>query len=527
VIRPSLIALCLMGGLLVGACETKEPARPAEGPSPASCEALAKLALQDTTISSAELVAAGAFAPPGKPGAPSQPFDDLPAFCRVVASARPVPDDVKIEVWLPAANWNGDFQPAGSPYWGGSIPYARMRALLKKGAATVGTNLGVEGFTGPSFVPEHPEKLAYLANLPFHTAIERGKAVVDAYYGTGPTLTVMDECGGGGSRDVLSTVQRWPGDLDLASAVGSTNYGTRHGIAQMWVYRATHKNAASYVPPSKYPVIHKAALASCDMDDGVKDGLIEDPLRCKVDLAPVMCKGADGPDCLTKAQSEAVRTIYTTPRHAKTGEPIYGPMVPGGELGWEHIAGPTPYPYSQSFYRNLVFHGDPQWNWDKTPVNFDSHIDAVETPDRLIINATNPDIRPFIERGGKLLMVGGWAEATLSTVNNISYYESVVKALGEETTRNAVRLFMVPGMDHCFGDPYETAPTFHASPVDILKQWKSTGKAPDEIIVTYQRTGEAERRRKVCAYPRVAHYGGSGDPADPANYSCRLPEDRP
>ena len=246
----SLLALFLTSTLLVGACQGTEVSKSANGPSPASCEALAALTLKNTTISSAELVAAGSFAPPTKPGAPAHPFDDLPAFCRVVASARPVPDDVKIEVWLPAANWNGEFQPAGSSYWGGSIPYARMRTLLKKGVATVGTNLGVEGFTGPSFVPEHPEKLAYLANVPFHTAIERGKAVVDAYYGTGPTLTVMDECGGGGSRDVLSTVQRWPDDLDLASAVGSTNYGTRHGIAQMWVYRATHKNAASYVPPS-------------------------------------------------------------------------------------------------------------------------------------------------------------------------------------------------------------------------------------------------------------------------------------
>ena len=69
----------------------------------------------------------------------------------------------------------------------------------------------------------------------------------------------------------------------------------------------------------------------------------------------------------------------------------------------------------------------------------------------------------------------------------------MVKALGPETTRNSVRLFMVPGMDHCFGDNYETAPTFNVDTIAILKEWKASGTAPDEMIVTYQRKGEAGR----------------------------------
>src|SRR5438552_64108 len=86
-----------------------------------ACDALAKLTLPNTTITSAQLVAAGQFTPPGANAAPpgnATPFANLPAFCRVAATLTPSTDsDIKIEIWMPAAGWNGKFLGVGNGGW--------------------------------------------------------------------------------------------------------------------------------------------------------------------------------------------------------------------------------------------------------------------------------------------------------------------------------------------------------------------------------------------------------------------------
>jgi len=481
----------------------------------ASCESLASLSLPKTTIASAQLVAAGAFTTPaprrGGEGAASA-FKDLPAFCRVTGSvARAGDTDVKIEVWMPAEKWTGDFQPAASGFAGGTIGYAGMGQILRTGAATANTNRGHDG--------GGPWKLSDMNDVPYHLMVEQSKAIVAAYYGSGPKFSVMNECGGGGSRDALMEVQSWPQDLDAAAAQGIVYYSTHHGIAHMWVYQATHKSEASYIPPAKYPVIHKGALDACDLKDGVKDGVIEDPERCTFDPGTLLCRNGDAPDCLTAPQVEAVRTIYKAPVHAKTGAKIYGSMPPGGELGWEAMAGPMPYPFAPGFYRQLVF--DENWDYKTRPVNFDTDVDKADAPEHLVINANNPDVGKFIARGGKLMIIGGWNDHTLGPGSNVDYYESVVKKVGAKAARDGVRLFMVPGMDHCIGESYPTAPTVKFDVVGALKQWKTSGKAPDQIIVSESGNGKPDRKRLVCAYPQISQYKGSGSTDDPANFACK------
>jgi feruloyl esterase len=488
-----------------------------------SCSTLASVSLPNTTIRSAQSVAAGAFTPPqGRGGAAGSPWTDLPAFCRVSGTTRMLNSDVTFEVWMPAQGWTGDFQPAGSPYWGGAIPFGRMRALLREGSATVGSDLGIEGFAGPSFVLEHPEKLENLKMEPLNAAIERAKTLIANFYGSRPRFSVMDECGGGGSRDVMAIVQRFPADLDAAVAVNFTNYGTRHGIAQMWLYDATHRSPANFIPAAKLPLIHRAVLDACDLLDGVKDGVLENPKQCNFDPAVLRCTGPDGPTCLTTGQVDAVRQIYEMPRHARTKEGIYGPMEPGSELGWDDMIGkPDPYAYSLSFYRYMVFK-DPDWTYTRRPVNFDADIDSAETPANLAINHTNPDLSGFVNHGGKLLLVGGWVD-DLQPQNVVSYYENVVKKMGADRVRNAVRLLMVPGMHHCFGGTFPGAYKVDFDPVKTVRQWKVTGRAPDRIVVKTSGPGWPTRDRLVCSYPQVSKYTGSGSTDDPANFTCQTP----
>ena len=484
--------------------------------SAAVCERLAKRSLSGATITAAEAVADGTFTPPasGRGTGVAPPIAKLPSFCRVTASARRQGNtDVTIEVWMPSRGWNGEFRPASSGFAGGAITYGEMGDLLRAGWATANTNRGHD--------EAGPWKLADMTSLPYHLMMQQAKAVISAYYGSGPKLTLMNACGGGGSRDALQLVQDWPQDLDAAAAVGFVYDPTHHGIGQMWVYEATHKDAESYIPPIKYPVIHKAALDACDAKDGLKDGVIEDPPRCAYDPSVLLCKAGDGADCLTAPQVEAVRKIYNPAVHATTGRYLFAGMSPGGELAWEPMAGPVPYPYTTGFYRNQVF-ADQRWAHTVSLPNFDTHVDAAEAPTNRVIDATKGDIGAFIARGGKLLLVGGWNDHTLAPGSFVDYYEMIVHALGPGKIRDSVRLFMVPGMDHCFTPNYK--PQHDADLNAVLRQWKSTGKAPDQLLVSrLTDDGKEERKRVVCAYPRVATYLGTGSISDPASFRCEMP----
>jgi hypothetical protein len=490
----------------------------------ASCESLASISLANTVITAAQTVAAGTFTPPaptrGGSGA-ANPFSTLPAFCRVQAAVKRAGDtDVKIEIWMPQ-RWNGDFQPAASGFGGGSIGYGGLSQIIRTGAASGATNRGHDSGGSPQW------KASDVGSAAYHVMVDAGKQLVTAFYDKAPTYTLMNECGGAGSRDALQLVEAYPADLDLATAIGFTNWGTHHGFAHMWVYQATHKTPASFIPKSKLPVIHAAALAACDAKDGVKDGVIEDPPHCKFDPGVLLCKAGDAPNCLSAPQIEALRTIYATPVHARTGAYVYGSMPPGSELGWDEMIGETPYPFAVGFFRDQIFK-NPKWDYRTEKVNFDSHLAIADSPEYLPINATNPDISRFIDRGGKLLLMGGWNDHTLGPGNNAHFYETIVATLGEKKIKDSVRLFMVPGMDHCLGDAYGPKaewPTVYSvdfDPIAAMKQWKATGKAPDTIIVTTK--GEAaERKRLVCAYPRISSYRGRGDIDDPASFVCRNP----
>jgi len=490
---------------------------------PDVCQRLARVALPRATVSGAIRVDAGKFLPPAGRRGGAETFGELGAFCRVTTTSQiPPASEARSEIWLPIDAWTHELQPAGGGFFGGAIPYARMREILRTGAATSGSDSAIDG-GAQNLALTHPEKLNNLANLPFHVMIEQAKTLATSFYGSAPRATLMDECGGGGSRDVLAVVQRWPNDLDAAAAVGATNYGTHHGIAQMWLYWATHKDEASYIPAKKYPMIHEAVIEACDVKDGVKDGVIEDPPRCHFDPGVLLCKGADSPGCLTAPQVAAVRKIYETPRHARTGQALYGPMVPGSELSWEDMtAKPRPYPYAETFYRFFVAR-DPTWDYKTFRPDFAADVDRADAPQNLPMNATDTNIARFIDHGGRLLMMGGWND-DLGPGNNVMYYENVVSTIGAARARKGVRLFMVAGMHHCLGLDYPSTYKVDFDLPGALRQWKATDKAQDEIVVTTTRQGQTPRRRLVCAYPKVSQYKGSGDVGDPRNFSCVQPQ---
>jgi len=476
----------------------------------ASCESLAGLVLKDTAITSARVVPAGQFLPPGSQetrGA-ANAYKGLQEFCRVAATLTPSGDsDIKVEVWLPTANWNGKFQAVGNGGWAGVISYSAMADAVRTGYATASTDTGHTG-SGGAFALGHPEKLIDFAWRSEHEMTVKAKAIVNRFYGTGPRLSYWNGCSTGG-RQGLKEAQQFPDDFDGIIAGDPAN---RTALA-MWIAHAV-KESGSYIPPTKYPVIHQAVLDACDALDGLKDGLIDDPTRCAFDPAALLCKDGDGPSCLTGPQVAAAKKIYSPVVNPRTGKLLSSPLVPGTELGWGDDAGPQPNANILDQYRFIVFK-DPAWDW-KT-FDFDRDATRGDMPENLVMNATNPDMTPFFSRGGKLLLYHGWSDPRVPTLDLIQYYGRVVETMGGSSrASNSVRMFLAPGMGHCGGG--EGPNVFDK--IDALEQWVEHGRPPDRIVASHLAGGRVDRTRPLCPYPQVAKYNGTGSIDDAANFVC-------
>jgi feruloyl esterase len=482
----------------------------------ASCESLASLALPDTTITTAQVVAAGAFSPQGasqsKAGAPS-PYKDLPEFCRVAATLKPSSDsDIKVEFWLPTSGWNRKLEAVGNGGWAGVISYSALADSVRAGYASVSTDTGHVGGSG-SFALEHPEKLADFGWRSEHEMTVKAKSVIQAFYGSAPRLSYWNGCSTGG-RQALKEAQKFPNDFDGIIAGAPAN---RTALA-LWIAFAVLKDSASYIPAAKYPAIHQAVLDACDARDGVKDGLLEDPTRCDFDPKVLLCKGADGASCLTVPQVAAAQKIYSAARNPRTGEALFPSYTPGTELGWGVLGGgPDPYGNILDHYKYVVFK-NPNWDW--RTFNFDSDIARSEQPENNVMNATDPNLRPFFAHNGKLLIYHGWSDPNVATLNTIKYYKSVVDTMGGASkTSDNVRLFLAPGMGHCGGG--EGPNVFDK--VGALDQWVEQNKAPEKIIASHRKDGKVDRTRPLCPYPQVAKYKGMGSIDEAANFACQLP----
>jgi len=341
----------------------------------------------------------------------------------------------------------------------------------------------------------------------------KAKAVVSEFYGSAPRLSYWNGCSTGG-RQGLKLAQMFPNDYDGIIAGAPAN---RTAIS-LWIADAVLKEPASYIPPSKYPVIHQAAVVACDGRDGVKDGLIDDPTKCDFDPKVLLCKAGDGPSCLTAPQVTAAKKIYSPAVNPRTGKELFSSLVPGTELGWGVQAlGPEPSANIYDQYRYVAFK-DPNWDW-KT-FNFDSDLERSDTPENLIMNGTDPNMKPFFSHGGKLLMYHGWSDPNVPTLNTIKYYKAVVENLGGASKASSnVRLFLEPGMGHCGGG--EGPNVFDK--MAALEQWVEHGKAPDTMIASHSTDGKVDRTRPLCPYPQVAKYKGTGSIDEAANFACAAP----
>lgn len=476
----------------------------------ASCESLSELELPDTTITLAQQVAAGAFVADGP--ANQTTYADLPAFCRVAARIAPTADsDIKIEVWLPAENWNGKFQGVGNGGWTGSIATPALATALRRGYAVASTDTGHVGGSA-SFALGQPEKLVDFGHRAIHEMTLKAKALVRAYYdGSAPQHAYFVGCSAGG-RQGMKAAQMYPEDYDgIVAGSPGLNWSGR-ALQTVWVGQAV---AEAPLPAEKFPTLNAAAIAACDSNDGVSDGIIDNPRACDFDPSVLQCSAsaAETATCLTPAQTASARRIYGGVSNSRSGETVVAGLAPGSEMGWGTMAGAQPFGPGVDLFKYVVF-GNP--DWDFRTLNWDSDL-ALTAAASADLDALDTNLQPFFARGGKILSYHGWADPQISPGSTVAYYEDVLATLDAAAVLDAYRLYMVPGMAHCGGG----TGTDQFDMLGALERWVEHGEPPDTIEAARVEQGQTTRTRPLCPHPQTAVYNGSGSTDALENFSCR------
>lgn len=440
----------------------------------------------------------------------------VPPFCRVTATARPSPSsNVGIEVWLPRASaWNGKLLGTGNGGSGGTIAYPMLAAGIDRGYATANTDLGTgaPNVSDISFGIGRPDLVADYAYRATHAMTTAAREIVNAYYARPPRVAYFSGCSTGGHQGLVEA-RRYPDDYDGIVA-GAPDTSAEGMFAGLWQYAATHGDPASYFPASKLPLIARAVMAQCDALDGVTDGVIEDPRRCRFDPSSLECRSGDAADCFIAPQVAALKKIYEGIRDTRTGKIVYPGMEPGSEggpLGLESILAMPPAPGAKAPV------GYARWTraWKGPGFDWDADFHAVVDELRPELSA-DPDLHVFGRRG-KLLMYSGWSDPIEAPRGIIDYFESV-----RRTSSGApfARLFMVPGMSHCAGGSNVS----YFDSLGAIERWVEGNEPPDRIVAARIVNGVVTRTRPVCAYPKVARWTGQGSTDRAENFRCVAPE---
>lgn len=537
-------AAALIGAFVLGAT----------GAQAASCSGLAALSmsLPNVTITTAQSVPAGTFTAPS-----GQVFNNLPAFCRVVAVATPTSQSqINFEVWMPSdGSWNGKFQGEGSGGSAGAISFFAMGPALVRGYATMSNDNGHTG--GVWTFAQFPEKVVDFGHRAQHVTTVAGKAIVQAFYGTAAKHSYFYACSQGGHH-ALMEAQRYPEDYDGIIAGDPANDWTHLMFAELWAGVNTSVKGPSFdLPQAKLDLVTSAALAQCKGQDGSprSDAFLTDPLDCHFDPKVLLCKSGDAPTCLTGDQLTAVEALYQGPVNPVTHKQIFPGFARGSETFWRQVLVGLSIPggSSASFFRDGVFPGLANFN----DINFSSDVTLTDNKAAgsgetwaQALDANNADLGEFRERGGKLIMYHGFADPFITPLVSLYYYTAVIDqmrgdhdgrhgddrfgegAAGE--TQNFARLFMVPGMNHCLGGPgpnnfggYAQAPGVPQDPqhdvLSALERWVEKGVAPDKIIGTkFVNDNPANGiafTRPLCPYPQSARLVGR-NVNDAASFAC-------
>jgi feruloyl esterase len=497
----SLSSLAL--ALLAGACTTTDSAATGAAASvsaPAGAQACA--AFNGASLGVADGTATYIAADASK---------GLPAFCEVKGTLHPVAGSNIGVVYRLPDNWNGKVYGIGGGGWAGNVTLQAATDGLTKGYATMQTDGGHPG-TGvwDNAWAQNPEAAKDFSYRAIHEMTVAGKKVAAAYYGRKLDNAYYVGCSTGG-RMGLMEAQRFPDDYD-AIVAGAPVYTLQTQTTGLMRSNQFAAPGAAFTAED-LKLAETGALAQCDANDGLKDGLINDPRSCHWDPATIQCSGAKTASCLAAPQVAALRSLYAGIK-SPDGQWAMWPIGRGGETGWSFFIGTSGKPDTTgggglTGLKPLIF---PNRDIDWTRFSAATDAPAVrKSAFAAMYEAKDPNLAKFFARGGKLLVWHGESDPGPAPTGTLDYARAVM-AKNRAAAQN-FRVFLAPGVGHCGGGPgADVLPL-----ADTIDAWVHTNRAPESLIATKR---DRSLSRLDCAWPKVAHYNGASEPNDPSSWEC-------
>jgi feruloyl esterase len=511
----------------IGSASAATPA-----PTAARCHALLDLHTGNFEIRSAELKTAALES-------------RSVSFCEVEAVAHPTPaSNIGIVVRLPDP-WNGKLLGLGGGGMAGNVvlespnPSAGSLGNLARGYATAQNDTGHPGAsvwdTGWAKRPDGSpnwdglEDFAYRA---VHVMTIRAKEVVQHYYATPAKRAYFMGCSTGG-RQALMEAQRFPQDYDGVVS-GAPVYDQRVAASMVETSRALAMGGKR-LTEGQARLVNMAVLRACDADDGLKDGIVGNPLKCGWDPAELTCRaGQDGDECLTTEQAAGLRRAYSNVKAMDGSTAVFG-LPRGSELisvpMFASLTDNLPNAVGMANLRAVQFE-----NPDYDFASWDPARDLDQqrtTPYAFMLDATNPDISRFLQHGGRLILWHGLYDGLPRPSDTIDYFQTMTRvttvqlaargATGRAT--DGARLFLAQGVTHCGGGPGADA----FDMVAAIDEWREKGRAPERIEATRAKASGAEPSasnktlvgtRPLCAFPALPRYRPGTNPSLASSFNC-------
>jgi hypothetical protein len=465
----------------------------------ASCEKLAVLKIPDVKITEAVVVSSG------------------PSHCKVSGI---IGKEINFELLLPM-EWKGIFIMGGGGGFVGTIQNA-ARSTVDDGCATSGTDTGHDNTKSMSadWALNNKERQLNFSHLAVHRTAEVSKAIIGSYYGHDPRYSYFIGCSRGGGQ-AMTEARRYPEDFDGIVA-GAPAFNSP-ALAAEFIQNTQAVYPLKLTDPpvistDNLRVLQDAVIEQCDLLDGVRDGILNDPAGCAFNFGALpKCPGdVPGRACFTTSQIKAVKTIYAG---VDLGNGIAYPGFPFGQEskpeGWQNwITGPNArflqrsgYPTAQSYFGIEIFKyfilQDPRW--DYSTYDFKGHEKEIRYVSTYL-DAVSTDYSGLKKRKGKIIFWHGWNDPAISAYATIDHYKAV--QAGDPDVRDYMRLFLLPGVLHCGGGDGPAQIDW----IGLIRDWVEKNKAPERVIVSKAVDGKEVITRPVFPYPVESAYDGKGDP---------------
>lgn len=452
----------------------------------------------------------------------------IPAYCAVEGYIAP---QIGFHLRLPMQGWNGKFFQQGCGGMCGTVFMGEgCNAAVGKGYACIVTDMGHKGTqVDTKWAIGNPQALIDFAWRATHLATVAGKAITTFAYGGKPAKAYFNGCSTGG-RQAFTELQKFPEDYDgiIANAPAS---GMDAGLQLLWSVNANYRADGSQILSfADIDLLSAAVMKSCDGIDGLVDGVINDPRMCRFDVASLG---------LSAEKTAAIRKIYQGPRDS-TGRQWTEGAEFGTELRWkgEYVGNDQGPPHYEAFmrdwFRRIGFASDPGKDWKIADFDWDRDPPRVRNAEALL-GVWNPDISNFTGRGGKLLLIQGWADDVVMPGPMIRYYAKLATlAGGLDKAKDYARLFMVPGSFHCWRGPGADA----IDVIDAMEKWAEQGQAPEKLIGYHPRTPsptpiylmplkpeEVGFSRPYYPWPASTRYSGKGSPDEAGSFVPFTPKE--